>query len=228
MGNFLLQVLMSLVGVAIGGFVLLTGRRQLWATLGFVALWSTAKILSVLTIQGTAGWDLIDQNAWNLLLIAVCVGVTGILIGRFLPGPAVILIGFATGANTGLWFLELMRYLLVHAQLTDQAARIIGWIVVIACGVGGAYLVRRYRDEALILITMLMGTEMIVISLRLDGNSQITAVISLSLAFLGVVIQYADYLREMKGRLLPSGLEQTQLDLGEQTWLEARGVDPKS
>ena len=78
-----------------------------------------------------------------------------------------------------------------------------GILLFVVGGLLGLYLTRRYRAEALILVSMAVGTEIVVLALGLDMSRSYTAVIALSLALVGVVMQYADYLREIKAVARP-------------------------
>ena len=62
----------------------------------------------------------------------------------------------------------------------------------------GVWLTRRYGDEILIIITVVIGVEIIYRALSLESSSSFTAVIILSLCLVGVVVQYADYLRLLR------------------------------
>ena len=82
-------------------------------------------------------------------------------------------------------------------------------------------LIRAVRDEALILITMLVGTQLILDGLGFSPTSSWTAIIMITLALAGVLVQYAIYLREIKSNQLhpephPSSLayfQDLELDL---------------
>jgi hypothetical protein len=197
--DFILNVLGSLLGVILGGYILLYGRRALWATLGIVGLAATANLLAVLVAGVDSGWELINLQDWTLLGIALAVGVVGLVLGRVTPALAAMLIGFVAGTDLALWLYDILSYLITGvAQLSDQIALWIGLVIIVVGGLCGLWFVRKYRDEVLILITMLLGLEMIGLGLGLSTSSSWTAVIALSLALLGVIWQYADYLRELK------------------------------
>ena len=198
--NLIYYLLGLVVGVVLGGYILLYGRRALWATLGIVGLAATANLLAVLVAGVDTGRDLIRLQAWNLLGIALAVGVLGVILGRVTPSLAALLIGFVAGANVALWLYDISAYLITGvAQLSDQVALWVGLVIIVLGGLAGLWFVRTYRDEALILITMVLGTQLIVLGLGLNTNSSWTAIIVLCLALLGVVRQYADYVLELNG-----------------------------
>lgn len=197
--DFLLNLLGLLVGVVLGGYILLFGRRALWATSGIITLAATANLLAVLAAGVTSGWDLIELQAWSLLGIALAAGVAGMALGRTKPEAAVAVIGFVAGADLALWIYDISFYVITAvAQLSEQIAVWIGLVFILIGGLFGLWFIRHYRDEGLIIITMVLGTEMIFRASGLSESSSLTAVIILSLALVSVVVQYADYLRELK------------------------------
>ena len=196
--DFLLNFLGAIVGLFLGGYLLLYGRRALWATAGIIGLAATANVLAVLVAGVDSGWDLIDLRAWALLGIALAVGVVGLILGRAAPKLAVQLIGFVAGADVMLWFYDILAYIITDlARLSEQFVFWIALVLIIVGGLGGLWFVRNYRDEGLILISMVVGTEMIVLGMGLDTNSSWTAVVALSLALFSVIYQYAAYQREL-------------------------------
>jgi hypothetical protein len=200
MMEFLLYLLGLILGVVLGGYILLYGRRSLWATLGIVGLAATANLLAVLVAGVDTGRDLIYGQAWDLLGIALAVGVVGVVLGRFAPALAVLLIGFVAGADVALWLYDISAYLITAvAQLSEQIALWVGLGIILLGGLAGLWFVRKYRDEALILITMVLGTQLIILGLGISTRSSWTAIVALGLALFGVVRQYADYLSESEG-----------------------------
>ena len=195
----ILNFLLSLVGAILGGYILLFGRRALWASLGIIGLLATADLLAVLVAGLDSGWDLIEQQVWSLLGIALAAGVLGLILGWLKPAWAAALIGFAAGADVALWLFDILAYLVTDiAQLSEQVVLWIGLGLIVLGGLAGLWFVRTYRDEALILITIVLGTRLIILSLGLSTSSSWTAVAILSLALLGVIWQYADYLRQSR------------------------------
>lgn len=197
--QFLLNVLLTLVVLVLGGYILFVGRRALWATLGIIALTSVANLLAVLVAGVDSGRELLEIQEWSLVGIAVAAGVLGIIIGRYWPDMAIPLIGIIAGANVGLWLYDIATYVVTDAaNMSEQVAIIVGLVVIFIGAMFGLWLVRKSADEALIFITMFVGAELIQDALRLSKNSSWTAIIILSLALAGVLVQYANYLREIK------------------------------
>lgn len=183
----------------LGGYILFRGRRDLWVTLGVMALVVTADLLAVLVVGGSRGMDLFAAQEWTLLGIALLAGVLGMVLGRFQPGIAASVIGFIAGADVIMWLYDIVAYLFTDlANLSQQTTLIIGVVLIIIGGLLGIWVVRQARDEALILFTMIAGVILIQDALHLDKSSGLTAVIIVTLALAGVMVQYANYLRETK------------------------------
>jgi hypothetical protein len=199
MTEFLIDALSTIILVVLGGYILFAGRRYIWATMGIVGLTVTARLLSVLVAGFDTGRELIEFREWGLVGIAVIVGLVGIVLGRVKPNLAVLLIGFAAGADLALWLYDIVAYTITDvAQLPESMVVWVALAVIIIGGLLGLWLVRKYRDEALILITMLIGVQFIQDALAFDKSSSWTAIIILALGLAGVLVQYAFYLREIK------------------------------
>ena len=199
--QFLLSVLLLIVGLFLGGIILFVGRRTPGITLGIIALASVANLLAVLVADLGSGRELFENQEGLLVGIAVAAGVLGIIIGRYRPDIAIPLIGIFAGANVGLWLYDIAIYIVTDAanmSESDQVASIIGLIVIVAGALFGLWLMRQSADEALIFITMIIGADLIQDTLGLSKNSSWTAILIISLALAGVLVQYAGYLREIK------------------------------
>lgn len=222
--NFLFNLFLSLLGLAIGGYILLAGRRALPITLAIVALLATAEIVAVLVMSYGSGLDLLREQQWVLLLIALGVGALGYFIGRAKTDLGVMLVGFFVGANITLWFEAIVRYLATDVIETGaETAVYLNIPLILIGGLIGLWLIRRFPDEILILFTVTLGTRVIFVALGLDNDSSITAIIILSLALLGVVVQYAQYLRKLKKDTpLPPAPEPALPELGTFSDLDSR------
>jgi hypothetical protein len=196
--DFILNVLWVFLAVFLGGYILLFGRRALWATLGIVGLVATANLLAVFVAGVDSGRDLVGLQDWALLGIVLAVAVLGVVVGRVTPPLAAMLIGFLAGADLALWLYDIAAYVIGFTQLSAQITLWIGLIIIVIGGLCGLWFVREFQNEALILITVVLGTQIIGLGLGLSTSSSFTAVIALSLALFGLIRQYADYLRELK------------------------------
>ena len=189
----------GIIGILFGGVILFDGRRKLWATLGIVSVTVSARVLAVFAAGLESGRDLIEFQQWNLAAIAIAIGLVGIVLGWLAPKLSVLIIGFAAGADVALWFYEISSYLIIEvAQMTELAAQVVGLGIIIIGGLLGLWLMRRNRDEALILITMLIGVQLMQDAAGLNLDSSWTAILIITLGLAGILAQYAVYLREQQ------------------------------
>jgi hypothetical protein len=204
MPDYLLEVLrfvLTVVFLGLGGILLLAGRQYLWILLGGGGFLIAAAIAA--EFEGLANdWALVQELQWLPLLFALVVGILGIYIGRRYKNLAADLIGFGVGVLIATWLDEIL--LVMNNQ---EASELTWWVILlfIVAGFIGVWITRQDRDQALILISVIIGSNTIINVLDLDQSKNYTAVISLSLALTGVVLQYAAYLRENPriGKQLP-------------------------
>lgn len=199
MTESLIELFGTILWLVSGFYILFMGRKALWATLGIIGLVTAAILLAVLVAGYETGNDLIDNQEWALMGIAVGVGVLGMVVGRAKPGLAALIIGFAAGAYTAVWLYDIAEYLVTAVvHLPESMVIWVALAVIIVGGLLGIWLVRQSRDEALIFITMLIGVLLMQAAITLRHTNSWTAIIFLSLALAGVLVQYAQYLREVK------------------------------
>lgn len=199
MSDFLINALTTIVLVVLGGYILFAGRRYVWLTAGAVGLTVTGRLLAILVAGFDTGRELIEFKEWGMVGLALGVGLAGIIIGRIKPNLAALLIGFAAGADLALWLYDIVAYLVTDvAQLAENLVVWVAVVVIIVGGLFGLWLIRASRDEALILITVLIGVQFIQDALGFDKSSSWTAIIILTLGLAGLLVQYAFYLRQVK------------------------------
>jgi len=199
--EFVINLILAVVAIGLGGYILLFGRKVLWATLGIMALAATANLLAVLVVGADFGWQLIDFKEWGLVVITIAVGALGFVLGRFKPEIAVGVIGFIAGADIALWFYEISSHFVIEvARLSEQISLGIGLLLLLMGGLIGLWLARKYRDEILIIVTMLVGVQLIHDGFRFDSTSSVTAILMIILALVGILVQYAGYLRELEAK----------------------------
>ena len=199
--EFILQIIAIIIGLVIGGYILFAGRRVLSVTLAFVAFATSANLLAIFVADVNNGLELIDIEAWSMLGIAVVIGVIGFFLGKARPELAVSVIGFVAGAELAVLFIEISDY--VTTSVINQSEQMALWVglgILVIGGLLGFWLVRVSRDEALILITMIVGVSIIQVVFGLSTTSSWTAIFILTLGLAGVLVQYALYLREIKGK----------------------------
>lgn len=193
----------TIIGVALGSWILFAGRHAIHITLGIIGLSATANFFANFVLDLDNGWDLINSQQWLFMGIALVIGVIGFLFGRAKPQVAKQVIGFAAGADITLWFYDISTHIMTNvAQLSETAAIVVGLVLFFIGGMLGLWLVRTVEDEALILITMIVGAQMIQAALGLNRTSGLTAILVLTLALAGLLVQYALYLREIKSEQL--------------------------
>ena len=196
---FLVNAALSILGMILGGYILLAGRRALWISLGVIGFTVTANLLAIVVASLNSGWELADQRRWLFLLIAVAVAALGLHVGRTWPRWALTLVGFAAGADIALWLHEISFYILTNdANLSEPIVDWFNIVIILVGGLLGVWLARRFGEEVLIIITVVIGVEIIYQALSLDSSSSFTAVSMLSFCLIVVVVQYADYLRLLR------------------------------
>ena len=67
----LLIIAGTIIGLVLGFYILFVGRKELWATLGIVALSAAANLLAVLVLDLENGRELIAAQQWIFVGIAV-------------------------------------------------------------------------------------------------------------------------------------------------------------
>jgi peptidoglycan/LPS O-acetylase OafA/YrhL len=195
--NFLLIV----VFIGLGGVLLLAGRHYLWILLGAGGFLITLALAA--EIQGYMNsMALMEENDWISILIALGLGAGGVLIGRNYKSLSHDIIGFSVGLYIASWFDEIL--LVLNGQEQNDFT---WWVLLVFIGFGilCVWITRQDPEQSMILISVIIGANTIIEALNLDQASSFTAVIALSLALTGVVVQYASYLRERPrlGRQLP-------------------------
>ena len=108
MTDTLIDLLSTIILVVLGGYILFAGRQQIWATAGIVGLTVTGRLLSVLVAGFDTGMELIEYREWELLGLALLVGLVGIVLGRLKPNLTALLIGVAAGADLALFLYDIV------------------------------------------------------------------------------------------------------------------------
>lgn len=197
--EFLITILLYITGILLGFYLLLFGRRALWATTGIITLASAGNLLAFIFLGENNIWVLAEGPDWLLLGITIGVGIIGGLLGARAVPIAASIVGFLAGGSIALWLYDIAFYIIVEiGQWPEQTATTVGVVILIIGGLIGLYLTRRSQAVALIMISVFVGTDLVVRGLNLSQESSFTAVIAISLALLGLVVQYAHYLREIK------------------------------
>jgi len=202
MPDFLLSILIIIVGLFLGLYLLLWGRKGLVLTTGIICLAGTGGLLALINLGENDALALTEEPNWLLIGITVAVGVIGAILGWRAERFAAVVVGFFAGGYFGLWFYDIAYHLVVDiGNWPKQVAFWLGVAIAIAGGLIGATLTRRSEGVAVILVSVFIGTDLVIRVLHLSSTSSGTAVFALSLALFGLVIQYAQYLREIKGEM---------------------------
>lgn len=197
--NILIQILLLIVGLFLGFYLLLLGRRALAVTTAIICLAFMGQMLAVIFLGQDTVRALAEQQAWILLAVTLAAGIIGGILGSRAKSIAANIIGFVAGGYIALWFYDIAFYLMVSlADWPQQTAFLVGVILLIIGGLVGLILTRRDEGVAVILVSVFVGAHLIVTMLGLSSDSSFRAVISISLALLGLVVQYAQYLREIQ------------------------------
>jgi hypothetical protein len=165
----------TVVNLLIGIALLLLGRKLFWlfvAVAGFVL----GLVIAPLFLSG--------QPDWVVLLVAIGVGILGALLAVVVQEIAIAVAGFIFGGYGLLSLLEI-----INLNPGEW-----GWIVFITGGIIGAVLVLYLFDPALIVLSSLVGANLISLALNLDPP--IDLVVFVVLCIIGIVFQ-AGLLRRM-------------------------------
>ncbi len=193
--EFLFNTALMIVAFVAGGACLLYGRQRLDFSLGAVGLY-LGLLIGMEINQYDVVWDLVENQEWIWLLVGVGLGAAGVLLGRANRSLAISVIGIMVGIAIFLYLDEIMLYM--AGSSTDTAPHQEWWLMLILAGFGvaGFLATRFYSDTSLILLTTWIGSKLILDALHLNRDTAFVAIITLSLFLLGVVYQFAQYLRE--------------------------------
>lgn len=171
---------MQWVNILVGAAVLLFGRRLFWlfvGGVGFIVGFEAA----------TAGLQ--GQPEWMILLIAVAVGLIGIIASIFLQRIVVGIAGFFAGG----YFLSTLAVTALH--MNQQGVQ---WIAFIIGGVIGAVLTVILLDPALIIMSSLAGAT--AISQNVPINPSNRNILFIGLLIFGIIVQWVQYAGVRKSR----------------------------
>jgi hypothetical protein len=182
---------LALAGAAVllGALVLWRGRRMPWLFSGAAAFLLAVLLVDVLDI--TLGLtDDTSRLRWEEL-IPLGAAVVGVLAGMFRIPIAYRLIGLASGAALALWLAQMVRP-------AGSGLDFISALVVLAVTWLGMLFVVHYGAVAIILLSVGVGIGLIVHGLALPLDSLLVAAFMLVLGIASLVIQYHDYLVELR------------------------------
>ena len=159
----------AILTLALGVLLLLFGRRAFWifvAAVGFIAVLTFATTV----MQG--------QSELVILLIAVAASIIGAFLAIMLEGVAILIAGFLAGGY-------LATALAVYLGMTIASGN---WVIYIIGGIIGLILVAAIFDWAIVILSVLVGTEIIMTFLS-SSVSTYYWLVFLVLVVVGLVVQ---------------------------------------
>jgi len=208
--DFLLTILFFVIGLVLGFYLLLFGWRKMVLTTTIICLAATGSLLALIFLKENSAWALTAEPSWLLLGITVAAGIIGGFLGARSEHIAASIVGFFAGGYIGLWFYDIAFFVVVNmGKWPEEMAIWVGVAILIIAGLIGLFLTRRSEAVSMILVSVFVGTDLIIRAIGLSPSKNFTAVVTISLALLGLVVQYAQYLREIKGDKLSLFAPQT-------------------
>lgn len=157
--------------LVLGALLLLAGRRLFWLLVGAVGFFA-AYSLSLQSLH--------LQSASSRLVVAVVVGLLGVLLAIFVQKVAIAVAGFVLGAY---FAAALLGASLAHAAALTPSQS----VIVLVAGVLAALLAVRLFDLALIALSAIAGAGLVGDALQAGGNLRWLLVVVL--ATVGIAIQ---------------------------------------
>jgi len=171
---------MQWVNILVGAALLLFGRRLFWLFVGGVGF-IVGFDLATAALQG--------QPEWMILLVAVAVGLIGIIASIFLQRIVVGIAGFFAGG----YFLSTLAVTALHMNQPG-----VQWIAFIIGGVLGAVLTMMLLDPALIIMSSLAGATAVSQNVPLDPPNK--NLLFIGLLIFGIIVQWVQYAGVKKSR----------------------------
>lgn len=165
---------MAILNALVGAALLFFGRKVFWlfvAGAGFVAGTSLAT-------------NTLNSPEWLNIIIGIGVGLVAALLAVFMQRFAFGLAGFLAAGYIALQLLPLIN--LENSWVP--------WLVFISGGIIGAILVGAFLDWALIILSSLAGSSLVIGSLNLPQGFGVIAIIIL--VVVGISVQARDLKRE--------------------------------
>lgn len=158
----------TIIQIVLGVVTLLTGRKLFWLFVGVIGF-----VVGI----GLATQLFSGESEIALLAIALVAGIVGALLAVFLQRLAVGAAGFLAGGYIALSLLDLLGLKLALP----------GWIPFLIGGVLGAVLLAAMFDWALIILSSLVGANLLVEAMK--AQQVLGVVLFILLFFVGLAIQ---------------------------------------
>ena len=165
---------MAMLNIILGTALLFFGRKAFWlfvAGAGFIAGLSLANRM----FQGPE---------WVGVIIGLGIGLLAALLAVFMQNFAISLAGFLAGGYIALQILPMLN-------MEDGWA---SWLVFIIGGIIGVILVRAFLDWALVILSSLAGSALIIDAIDLPQALAVIAFIAL------IVVGFSVQARELRGK----------------------------
>lgn len=172
---------MQWLDIFFGAAVLFFGRRLFWLFVGCVGFVVGVEI---------AGNLLSGQSQWLILLIALGLGLLGVMAAIFLQRMVVGIAGFFAGG----YFLSNLALVWMHEN--HELAR---WLAFIVGGLLGVMLTVLLLDPALIILSSLVGATAVSQNVPLDQQTK--GLLFIILVIVGILVQAGQYVRDRKPSL---------------------------
>lgn len=161
---------MRIVRVVMAFLLLLLGRQVYWLTVGLLGFLVTSELVAE---------TLALQAEWLVLVIALVVGLLGALLAVFVQKAAAGFAGFLAGAY--------LIFMLLRIFGVDTAT-MLAWGLAVVIGVVGAVLAVAFLDWALIFLTSLAGSSLLVQTAGLNSRP-LAFFLFIVLTLVGIVVQ---------------------------------------
>lgn len=169
---------MHWLDILIGLALLLFGRKLFWLFVGGIGFIVGFQIAAQ-ALQG--------QPEWVILLIALGVGLLGVIAAIFLQRIVVGIAGFFAGG----YFLSNLAVALLHAN-----QQVVQWVAFILGGLLGAILTILLLDPALIILSSLAGATAVSQNVPLEPGAK--GILFIVLAIAGIIVQTRQYVGDRK------------------------------
>ncbi len=163
---------MDLAALVIGILLLTLGRRLFWLFVGAAGFLVGVEL---------ARHSLVTHYGWEPLVVGLAAGVLGALLAIFLQRIAVAVAGFVGGGYALMGLLGLSHW--------RHPADLPAWMAFIVGGVIGLVLVTMLFDWALIILSSLVGSSMIVHAHAVQIAPHSMPLVFLVLAVVGIIVQ---------------------------------------
>ncbi len=175
----------DILSILVGSALILAGRKLFWLAVGLIGFFGGMYLTRLF----------LDPGTHMLLFIAIGVGVLSVFLAIAVQKIAVGMAGFIAG---GYGMILILKHLGFHLGNG-------GWVLVLVAGIAGLIVAVRIIEWALIVLSALSGSYIVVTALGYEPSKGI--LIFLALCIIGFVIQGRG-MRKAKSEGRSSGKQQ--------------------